>query len=141
MSAAQLFSLLNFVALVGWIVLALFPKRRVIVDVVAGVAIPALFAIVYVALIAAEWRSSGGGFGSLADVAALFANPWLLLAGWVHYLAFDLLIGCWEVRDAAARGLPHLVVVPCLALTFVFGPAGWLLYQVVRTRFPDMRVA
>jgi hypothetical protein len=140
MSAGQLFSLLNLVALAGWIMLALFPKRRVIVDVIAGGAIPALLAVVYVALIAAQWHTSDGGFGTLADVATLFANPWLLLAGWVHYLAFDLLTGCWEVRDAGARGVPHLLVVPCLALTFLFGPAGWLLYQGVRRRFTATRV-
>ena len=64
--------------------------------------------------------------------AAAFANPWLLLAGWIHYLAFDLLTGVWEVRDAARRGVPHWLVVPCLALTFMLGPAGWLLYRAVR---------
>jgi len=74
-----------------------------------------------------------GGFGSLAEVARLFANPWLLLAGWTHYLAFDLFVGSWEVRDARERGVPHLLVIPCLALTLMFGPAGWLLYVAVRT--------
>ena len=44
--------------------------------------------------------SSSGGFSSLSDVATLFGNPWLLLAGWTHYLAFDLFVGSWEVRDA-----------------------------------------
>jgi hypothetical protein len=62
---------------------------------------------------------------------ALFDSRWLLLAGWVHYLCFDLLVGTWEVEDARARGIPHLVVVPCLVLTFLFGPAGWLLYKGV----------
>ena len=56
----------------------------------------------------------------------------MLLAGWIHYLAFDLLIGSWEVRDARELGIPHLFVVPCLFLTFMFGPAGWLLYRGVR---------
>ena len=74
-----------------------------------------------------------GGFSSLAGVAALFREPWLLLAGWVHYLAFDMLVGNWEVRDARSRGIPHLLVVPCLVLTFLFGPAGWLLYTGVRS--------
>jgi Domain of unknown function (DUF4281) len=66
-------------------------------------------------------------------VAALFTNRWLLLAGWVHYLAFDLLIGSWETRDAQERGVPHLLLVPCLFFTFMFGPAGWLLYMGIRT--------
>jgi hypothetical protein len=55
----------------------------------------------------------------------------MLLAGWLHYLAFDLLIGNREVQDARERGVPHFLVVPCLALTFLFGPAGWLLYRSV----------
>ena len=66
-------------------------------------------------------------------MATLFSNPWALLAGWVHYLAFDLLIGTWEVRDSRERGVPHLLVVPCLILTFLLGPAGWLLYMGVRS--------
>jgi hypothetical protein len=65
-------------------------------------------------------------------VARLFENPWMLLAGWTHYLAFDLWIGSWEVRDARAHRIPHWLVLPCLFLTFMFGPAGWLLYVIVR---------
>ena len=55
-----------------------------------------------------------------------------ILAGWVHYLAFDFFIGCWMVIDAAERGIKHLLVVPCLVLTFMFGPAGLLLYVGLR---------
>jgi hypothetical protein len=85
-----------------------------------------------VALIAARWAGAEGGFSSLEDVRRLFADPYLLLAGWVHYLAFDLFVGAWEVRDAQRLGIPHLLVVPCLVLTFLFGPAGLLLYGIVR---------
>ena len=91
--------------------------------------VPVVFAALYAALIAGQWSGADGGFSSLPDVARLFANRWLLLAGWVHYLCFDLLTGAWEVQDARARGIPHLLVVPCLVLTFLFGPAGWLLYR------------
>jgi hypothetical protein len=55
-----------------------------------------------------------------------------MLAGWVHYLAFDLFIGAWQVRDAQRRGIKHLWVVPCLLTTLVFGPAGLLLYFIMR---------
>ena len=57
----------------------------------------------------------------------------MLVAGWVHYLAFDLFVGSWEVRDARESGVPHVFVVPALALTFLFGPAGLLLYFLTRT--------
>jgi hypothetical protein len=86
----------------------------------------------YVVLIVARWGSAEGGFGSLADVRRLFEDPYLLLAGWVHYLAFDLFLGSWEVRDAQRHGVAHLLVVPCLVLTFLFGPAGLLSYLTIR---------
>ena len=85
-------------------------------------------------LIVQHFGSSDGGFGSLAEVARLFANPALLLAGWLHYLAFDLFIGAWEVRDAQRHGFPHLLVIPCLLLTFLLGPIGLLCYMAVRVR-------
>ena len=87
-------------------------------------------------LVAATLARSEGGFSSLAGVRALFDNPWGLLAGWTHYLAFDLFIGGWEVRDAQRRGVPHLLIVPALALTFLFGPAGLLLYLATRRFAP-----
>jgi hypothetical protein len=65
-------------------------------------------------------------------VAALFENRWLLLAGWVHYLAFDLLVGAWEARTARREGIPHLLLLPCLLTTFLFGPAGYLMFQALR---------
>ncbi len=132
MTPDQVFSIANPVALLAWLVLIVFPRRRWVIDGVIAVAVPALFASAYVAILVAKWGTGSGGFSSLPGVAALFANPWLLLAGWIHYLAFDLLIGRWEVVDARERGIPHLAVVPCLLLTFLFGPAGWLLYTLVR---------
>ena len=133
MSAEQIFSIANFAALCGWLLLIVLPGKRWVTHVVSGVAVPAAFAALYSVLIALHFAGSEGGFSSLPEVAQLFNNPWLLLAGWVHYLAFDLLIGSWEVRDARERGVRHIFVVPCLVLTFLFGPAGWLLYLGVRS--------
>lgn len=134
MTANHVFSIVNPIALLSWLLLIVLPRRRWVIDIVAGFAVPALLAIIYIAIIAANFFGSAGGFSSLPDVALLFSNPWLLLAGWVHYLAFDLLVGTWEARDARERGVSHLLLVPCLVLTFLFGPAGWLLYQLLRTR-------
>ncbi|HEY6362753.1 MAG TPA: ABA4-like family protein [Vicinamibacterales bacterium] len=141
MSPDQLFSILNLVALTSWVLLALFPGRRIVTDVMAGTAVPAALAAIYTVIIAFAWSSSSGGFSSLSAVAALFGNQWLLLAGWTHYLAFDLLIGGWEVRDARERGVPHLFVLPCLVVTFLFGPAGWLLYRGLRATYASNRGA
>ena len=136
MSPEQLFSVLNLIAMAAWLPLVFLPRVRGAATVVP-VVVPVVLAVVYVALVAVALPGSEGGFSSLAGVRTLFDNPWGLLAGWTHYLAFDLFIGGWEVRDAQRRGIPHLLVVPALVLTFLLGPGGLLLYLAIRTFVPN----
>ena len=136
MTPDQIFSIANGLALSAWILLIVLPRQRWVSTVMAPIVMPGIFAAIYVAILATQWIGSSGGFSSLSDVALLFNQRWLLLAGWVHYLAFDLFVGSWEVRDARERGVPHLTVVPCLLLTFMFGPAGWLAYSGLRAAYP-----
>jgi Domain of unknown function (DUF4281) len=128
----SLFSAAGAVAAVGWLLLVFVPRHPV-ARLIAGVAIPLVLSVGYLLLIVTSMPGAEGGFGSLADVARLFSSPALLLAGWVHYLAFDLFIGAWETRDAAARGIPHAWVVPCLLATFLLGPIGLLGYLTIRS--------
>jgi hypothetical protein len=135
MTAEQIFSVANFLSVLCWILLAVLPNRRWVTDVVTGKAAPALFAVAYIAIVIAVFPRVEGSFSTLAGVAQLFANPWLLLAGWLHYLAFDLLIGTWEARDSVERGVPRWLLVPCLFLTLMFGPMGWLIYMLASARY------
>jgi hypothetical protein len=130
-SAEQVFSLCNPIAMIGWVLLIVAPRRRWAL-LIAGRVIPLALSGVYLAALAPHWAAAEGGFGSLPEVAALFANQWLLLAGWIHYLAFDLFIGAWELHDAASRNISHWLVIPCLLLTFLFGPVGLLTYFGLR---------
>ncbi len=127
-----LFSIAGIVATIGWLLLIVLPRVRIAL-LVAGVVIPLAIAALYLVLILQYFGRGPGGFGSLADVGVLFSQPGLLLAGWVHYLAFDLFIGAWEVRDAQRHQIHHLLVVPCLVLTFMLGPIGLLSYVAVRS--------
>lgn len=122
-------------AMLGWLTLALSPLAPRAAQIVAGLAIPAILSVAYAALVLVHWADAPGGFGSLADVMALFTDPSVALAGWVHYLAFDLLIGAWITRTARAEGIPHLLILPCLVLTFLFGPAGFLAFLILRAGF------
>ena len=133
MSPETLFAICSWLAVLGWLLLIFLPRWKWSARIIAGGLIPVLLGLVYVSLIATHFGESGGGFGSLAQVSQLFRNPYNLLAGWVHYLAFDLFIGSWEVRDAERLRIHHLLVVPCLLLTFMLGPIGLLLYLVLRS--------
>lgn len=130
----SIFSVTGALAMAGWVALAVLPKVDLVVKVFARLVIPGLIAVVYAWLMVVNFDSApeGAGFGSLDAVASLFTVEALLLAGWIHYLAFDLFVGSWEVEDARAHGVPHLLVVPCLFATFMAGPVGLGLYLLVR---------
>lgn len=126
-----LFSAAGALATAGWLCLAFLYRFRTIRFLLTSVVIPGMLSVLYVFLIARGW-GSGGGFGSLAEVAALFESHTLLLAGWVHYLAFDLFIGTLIIYDAEDCGINHWLVVPIGFLTFMFGPAGLLAYILLK---------
>ena len=71
-------------------------------------------------------------FTTLAGVMKLFMMKEVAVAGWVHYLVFDLFVGAWIGRDAQRCAVPHLLVVPCLLLTLLLGPLGLLAYLLLR---------
>ena len=132
MSPESLFSIAGAAVLPGWALLVVAPGWRWANGFIAAVLLPAVLGALYLGLIGMNMVGAEGRFGSLATVARLFENPYVLLAGWVHFLAFDLFVGAWEVRDARRVGISHLLVVPCLALTFMLGPVGLLLYLGLR---------
>ena len=135
MTAAQVFAIANPFALLGWAVLAVAVaiKRPWLRDVIAGSLWPLALAALYVVALGLGWGTTGGNFSSLAGVRQLFSGDWTLLAGWVHYLAFDLFVGAWIAAAAERAGLSRLWLIPVLPLTFLFGPAGFLLFFVVRS--------
>ena len=137
MNLETVFSVASSLAAVGWLLLALVP-RRFLWPVRAARLVALALAFGYAALLATFLSRGDGGFGSLSQVADLFQEPGLLLAGWVHYLAFDLLVGSWEREEAVRIGVGPLMLIPSLFLTFMFGPAGWLCFLGLR-RFHQAR--
>lgn len=132
MPADQIFQLSNMLALAGWAALVASPFLPRLADRVAALTIPLLLGVAYTGLVLVYWSRAQGGFDSLDNVAALFQTRELLLAGWLHFLAFDLFVGAWIVREPRAANVAFWLVLPCLALTFLFGPAGFLAFHAIR---------
>lgn len=133
MSPESIFQVCSSIAPIGWLLLIIAPRWRWTRQIVISGFIPLLLGIVYTFLILFYFSQSQGNFNSLAGVMTLFTQPYVVVAGWVHYLAFDLFIGTWQVSDSVKHNIPHLLVVPCLVLTFLFGPIGLLLYYLIRS--------
>ena len=126
-----LFCPANRFVLAGWAALVFAPGRRG-ARLVAEWAVPLSLGVAYGLLLFTARGKVEGDFGSLAGVSRLFAERELLLAGWLHYLAFDLLIGSQMVRVSRNEGIPHMALLPVLAFTFLVGPLGFVFWALLR---------
>ena len=124
----SIFLMANTTALVSWVVLILLPRTLVLRRLVQVLAVGGLCVAYAVLVQLAFFSVQGGGFSSLAAVQRLFAVPEVALAGWIHYLAFDLFVGLWIAQRADAMGLSRWLQAPVLVVTFMFGPIGLMLF-------------
>ena len=134
---ALMFKLLNYSVLPFWALLIFLPISKITDLLVHSVLAPILLGVIYAWLLASAIYGAppvpeGAGFSSLEGVAKLFSVERALVAGWAHYLVFDLFIGAWEGRDAQRVGLNHFILIPCLLLTLLVGPIGLLAYLIAR---------
>jgi len=127
-----LFKYASTIAMASWIVMAIAPRWQWTRKIILSGVIPLLLGGLYLVLIVNHFGESEGDFSSLQGVMRLFTNPFAVLAGWIHYLAFDMFIGAWMLSNSQKNNIHHLLVVPCLFFTFMFGPIGLLLYFLVR---------
>ena len=133
MSPDSIFQTCSTIAMVGWIVLLIISPFWSSFDKFLIGIIITLFTIVYAWLIFQVFTPGDfEKFGSLNGVMELFTDKTAVTAGWVHYLAFDLLTGIWIKKNAQKYNIHHLILIPCLLLTFMLGPMGLLLYLLVR---------
>lgn len=128
------FSTTSNFAMAGWLLLAIYPRRKAWVFSLTGLAMPALMGIAYAVLMIPNMADvDGAGYGSLSQVSALFSNDALLLAGWIHYLAFDLAVGTYIAMKSDDMGLSRIVQLPLLFLALMFGPVGLMAFVFIKS--------
>ena len=134
---SRIFAVANRITLVAWIALlaSLFldSYRESIHQVLFAVVIFALSALYsYLMFFGKRHDREGekpkGHFKSLKGVMSLFKAPRAALAGWIHYLAFDLLTGILISQHALQHGISVWLLIPVLAFTLMLAPAGLMFY-------------
>lgn len=132
----QIFLYANYSVLPFWALLIFAPTLKITDHLVHSVLAPLLLGTVYLWFFVdgafTENGASIADFGTLDGVMKLFTMKQAVVAGWVHYLVFDLFVGAWIGRDAQRCAFPHLLVIPCLLLTLLLGPLGLLAYLLLR---------
>lgn len=138
MTWEALFSATSTLAFAGWALLILGPRRGLFGRVTQW-AIPVALSVVYAALVMAHFAAAGGGFGSIAEMRTLFQSDPVLVAGWTHYLAFDLFVAAVIARRMDRVGVPRIVQAGPLAATFMLGPLGLLFGLMTETATRALR--
>ena len=133
MTPSEVFSIVNMLALPMWLLMIILPKWKVTRLLADWKVIPLLLSLVYAFYIISSMMSGiSMDFGSLESVMQLFTVENAVLAGWVHYLAFDLLIGMWILNQNQQLNIHPIILAPCLLGTFMFGPIGFLLFMIIK---------
>ena len=120
MTASQVFSIANLIILPMWLLMIFLPKWKVTRWLIDYKLIPIVLSLIYAVYISISLAGGGGmDFGSLESVMALFTAEDAVLAGWVHYLAFDLLVGMWMLDQNRALEIHPILMAPCLLFTCI----------------------
>lgn len=135
MTPSDIFSYAGMIAMPMWALMIILPKWKATRFLMDYKIVPIILALIYAIYITKALLIVGGmmDFGSLQSVKELFTEENAVLAGWVHYLAFDLLIGMWIIKQNEKIGINQVLMAPCLIGTFLFGPVGFLLFEVMKT--------
>lgn len=135
MNTEIIFNIFNTAVLPVWLLMLVAPQWVWTKRLVYSHLVPVAIGLAYTFLIFSNIGQMGNAdFSSFAGIKALFAlgNDQLIAAGWFHYLAFDLVVGGWILKDSQERGILHYWVVPCLVFTFMLGPVGLVLYHLLK---------
>ena len=133
MTPAQVFDIASLMVLPMWLLMIFLPKWNGTQWLIDYKIVPILLSLIY--LVYTSLSIAGGGgldFGSLDSVMQLFTVEEAVLAGWVHYLAFDLIVGMWILDQNKTLGLPSILIGTCLFFTFLLGPVGFLLFTLTK---------
>ena len=135
-----IFSIINILALGGWLLLIFAPRKALTFSAITyiGVGLLCLIYVIGFSGLLAGFLDPGGPSPPLGDYSvtglqtAMFKNPGGTVIGWTHYLAFDLFIGLWIARDGDAKGFSRIWQAPILLITFMAGPLGLLIWLILR---------
>lgn len=136
-NAAELWDTIGYVFL-SYGLMTFAPRWKYTADL--ALMIPFFHSMVYVSgvilLAMNENHEDEGDFFSLDGVIKIFQDPNNVFVGWVHYVVFDCLVARMILLDSIQRGaswtVHFLLVVPCMFLTLMLGPTGFLSYMVLR---------
>ena len=139
-NSENIYLMANWGIIPFWFMLIFFPNNGLTTFFVQSIVVPLILGVAYVYLSYNLYLENDifDGFElykGLDGLYSMFANEYLLLIFWLHFLAISLFAGAWIARDARKYFIPKIITIPSLVLTYFTGPVGLVIYWFFRIFF------
>ena len=133
-----LYMWINLGVLPFWFILIVFPQShlsRIFVTsifpffILSGVYI---FILYKSYLIGFDFVGNFGLYLGLNELSRLFEDHLYIMIFWTHFIAINLFIGGWIVKDSQKFSINRVLLALPLIVTYLIGPIGLFLYWIIR---------
>ena len=133
-----LYMWVNIGVLPFWLMLIFFPQSHLSRIFVASIFPILLLSGAYIFvlyksyLIGYDFIGNFSLYLSLDQLSRLFEDHLYLMLFWIHFIAINLFIGGWIVKDSQKFYINKITISIPLIITYFIGPIGLFFYWVIR---------
>ena len=128
----------NIGVLPFWILIIFFPQSHLCKYLATSIFPIFLLSAAYIFILYKAYLGSfdfANNFSlylGLSSVSELFRDDYYLLMFWTHFVAVNLFIGGWILKDAQKLYVNKILLAFPLIITYLIGPVGIFVYWIIR---------
>ena len=133
-----LYMWINLGVLPFWFILIVFPQShlsRIFVTSIFPIFILSgvyIFILYKSYLIGYDFDGNFSLYLGLNELSRLFEDHLYIMIFWTHFIAINLFIGGWIVKDSQKFSINKVLMAVPLIVTYLIGPIGLFLYWIIR---------
>ena len=133
-----LFMWINLGVLPFWFILIVFPQSHLSRIFVTSIFPVFILSGVYIFILYKSYLTSYDFIGNfnlylgLNELSRLFEDHLYIMIFWTHFVAINLFIGGWIVKDSQKFSINKVLLALPLILTYLTGPIGLFIYWIIR---------
>ena len=133
-----LFMWINLGVLPFWFILIVFPQSHLSRIFVTSIFPVFILSGVYIFILYKSYLTSYDFIGNfnlylgLNELSRLFEDHLYIMIFWTHFVAINLFIGGWIVKDSQKFSINKVLLALPLIVTYLTGPIGLFLYWIIR---------
>ena len=133
-----LYMWINLGVLPFWFILIIFPQSHLSRIFVTSIFPFFILSGVYIFILYKSYLTGydfDGNFTlylGLSELSRLFEDHLYIMIFWTHFIAINLFIGGWIVKDSQKFSINKVLLSIPLIVTYLIGPIGLFLYWIIR---------